>query len=129
MIKRQEWYERIETIRRSENLLDTTLEPDGQTAAALVQDVNNSPAVTLLDYNDKESLTYCVMTGLLWSALGRYISHREGQTGKGRADPVYEPSIKGTTPPILIEFRYDCSAEEAIAQVKKQEYFRRHAGQ
>ena len=129
IIRKQEWYERMETIKRSENLLKAILELDGTTVAALIQDVHNSPAVTLLDYNDEESLTYCVMTGLLWSTLGKYISHREEQAGKGRADLVYEPAIKGTTPLILIEFKYDGSAEEAISQIKTQEYFKRYTGQ
>ena len=129
IIKQQEWYERMETIRRSENLLKAILELDGTTAATLIQDVHNSPAVALLDYNDEESLTYCVMTGLLWSTLGKYISHREEQAGKGRADLVYEPTIKGTSPLILIEFKYDDSAEEAIKQIKEQEYFKRYVGQ
>ena len=129
IIRKQEWYERMETIKRSENLLKAILELDGTTAAALIQDVHNSPAVTLLDYNDEESLTYCVMTGLLWSTLGKYISRREEQAGKGRADLIYEPAIKGTAPLILIEFKYDGSAEEAIAQIKTQEYFKRYTGQ
>ena len=129
IIRKQEWYERMETIKRSENLLKAILELDGTTAAALIQDVHNSPAVTLLDYNDEESLTYCVMTGLLWSTLGKYISRREEQAGKGRADLIYEPAIKGTAPLILIEFKYDGSAEEAIEQIKTQEYFKRYTGQ
>ena len=129
IIKDQEWYERIENFKRSEGLLKAILELDATTVATLIQDVHNSPAVALLDYNDEESLTYCVMTGLLWSTLGKYITHREEQAGKGRVDLVYEPAIKGTTPLILIEFKYDGSAEEAIAQIKKQEYFKRYAGQ
>ena len=129
IIKNQQWYERMETVKRSENLLKAILELDGITTAQLVQDVHNSPAVTLLDYNDEESLTYCVMTGLLWSTLGKYISRREEQAGKGRADLVYEPILNGTTPLILIEFKYDGSAEEAIAQIKKQEYFKRYTRQ
>ena len=129
IIRKQEWYERMETIKRSENLLKAILELDGTTAAALIQDVHNSPAVTLLDYNDEESLTYCVMTGLLWSTLGKYISRREEQAGKGRADLIYEPAIKGTAPLILIEFKYDGSAEDAIEQIKTQEYFKRYTGQ
>ena len=129
IIKQQQWYERMETIRRSENLLKAILELDGNSAAALIQEVHNSPAVALLDYNDEESLTYCVMTGLLWSTLGKYISHREEQAGKGRADLVYEPAIKGTAPLILIEFKYDGSAKDAIAQIKRQEYFKRYQGQ
>ncbi len=129
IIRKQEWYERMETIRRSENLLRAILELDGTAAATLIQDVHNSPAVALLDYNYEESLTYCVMTGLLWSTLGKYVSHREEQAGKGRADLVYESAIKGTAPLILIEFKYDGSAEEAIEQIKMQEYFKRYAGQ
>ncbi len=129
IIKQQEWYERVENIKRSENLLQAILKLDGPTVATMIQDVHNSPAVALLDYNDEESLTYCVMTGLLWSTLGKYISHREEQAGKGRADLVYEPAVKGTAPLILIEFKYDGSAEEAIAQIKAQEYFKRYVGQ
>ena len=129
IIKGQEWYERMETIKRSENLLKAILELDGTTVGQLIQDVHNSPAVSLLDYNDEESLTYCVMTGLLWSTLGKYISRREEQAGKGRADLVYEPILNGTTPLILIEFKYDGSAEEAIVQIKKQEYFKRYSEQ
>ena len=129
IIKNQQWYERMETVKRSENLLKAILDLDGITTAQLVQDVHNSPAVTLLDYNDEESLTYCVMTGLLWSTLGKYITRREEQAGKGRTDLVYEPILNGTTPLILIEFKYDGSVEEAIAQIKKQEYFKRYTRQ
>ena len=129
IIKGQEWFERIENIKRSESLLKAILELDATTVATLIQEVHNSPAVSLLDYNDEESLTYCVMTGLLWSTLGKYITRREEQAGKGRADLVYEPMLNGTTPLILIEFKYDSSAEEAIAQIKKQEYFKRYSGQ
>jgi hypothetical protein len=129
IIKGQEWFERIENIKRSESLLKAILELDATTVATLIQDVHNSPAVSLLDYNDEESLTYCVMTGLLWSTLGKYIARREEQAGKGRADLVYEPILNGTNPLILIEFKYDGSAEEAIAQIKKQEYFKRYSGQ
>lgn len=126
IIKEQNWYERMETVKRSENLLKAILELDGQSVAGVIQDIHNSPAVSLLDYNDEESLTYCIMTGLLWSTLDDYSHHREEQSGKGRVDLVYEP-ITRTHPLILIEFKYDCSAEDAIAQIKSQEYFRRYA--
>ena len=79
IIKDQEWYERIENFKRSEGLLKAILELDATTVATLIQDVHNSPAVALLEYNDEESLTYYVMTGLLWSTLGKYITHREEQ--------------------------------------------------
>ena len=128
IVREQNWYERMETIRRSENLLKAIKELDGTTVATIIQDIHNSPAVALLDYNDEESLTYCVMTGLLWSTLDDYSYHREDQAGKGRVDLVYEP-ITRRQPLILIELKYDDSAEEAIKQIKEKEYFKRYAGQ
>ena len=128
IVREQNWYERMETIKRSENLLKAIRELDGTTVATIIQELHNSSAVSLLDYNDEESLTYCVMTGLLWSTLDDYSYHREEQAGKGRVDLVYEP-ITRRHPLILIEFKYDGSAEEAIAQIKKQEYFKRYIGQ
>ena len=128
IVREQNWYERIETIKRSENLLKAIKELDGTTVATIIQNIHNSSAVSLLDYNDEESLTYCVMTGLLWSTLDDYSYHREDQAGKGRVDLVYEPLTR-RHPLILIEFKYDGSAEDAIAQIKKQEYFKRYTGQ
>ena len=128
IVREQNWYERMETIKRSENLLKAIIELDGTTVATIIQELHNSSAISLLDYNDEESLTYCVMTGLLWSTLDDYSYHREEQAGKGRVDLVYEPLTR-RHPLILIEFKYDGSAEEAIAQIKKQEYFKRYIGQ
>lgn len=128
IVREQNWYERMETIKRSENLFKAIMELDGTTVAGVIQEIHNSSAVSLLDYNDEESLTYCVMTGLLWSTLDDYSYHREDQAGKGRVDLVYEP-ITGKLPLILIEFKYDGSAEDAISQIKCQEYFKRYTGQ
>ena len=128
IIREQNWYGRMETIKRSENLLKAIKELDGSTAATIIQEIHNSSSVALLDYNDEESLTYCVMTGLLWSTLDDYSCHREDQSGKGRVDLVYEPII-GRQPVILIEFKYDGSAEEAIAQIKTREYTKRYTSQ
>ena len=128
IVREQNWYERMETIKRSENLLKAIMELDGTTVAKVIQDIHNSSAVSLLDYNDEESLTYCVMTGLLWATLDDYSYHREEQAGKGRADLVYEP-ITRKQPLILIEFKYDDSAEEAIKQIKTKEYFKRYVKQ
>ena len=128
IVREQNWYERMETIKRSENLLKAIKKLDGATVAAIIQEIHNSSVVALLDYNDEESLTYCVMTGLLWATLDDYSYHREDQAGKGRADLVYEP-ITRKQPLILIEFKYDDSAEEAIKQIKTKEYFKRYIKQ
>ena len=126
IVKEQEWYERMETIERSENLLKAIKALDGEKVAELIQDVHNSPSVSIYDYNSESALTFCVITGLLWSTLDDYDYHREDQAGKGRVDLVYEPSVKGSEPLILIEFKYGESAETALRQIKTQEYYKRY---
>ena len=42
-------------------------------------------------------------------------------------DLVYEPSVKGAEPLILIEFKYGESAETALRQIKTQEYYKRYS--
>ena len=126
IVKEQEWYERMETIERSENLLKAIKALDGNKVAELIQDVHNSPSVSIYDYNSESALTFCVITGLLWSTLDDYDYHREDQAGKGRVDLVYEPSVKGSEPLILIEFKYGESAETALRQIKTQEYYKRY---
>ena len=126
IVKELEWYERMETIERSENLLKAIKALDGNKVAELIQDVHNSPSVSIYDYNSESALTFCVITGLLWSTLDDYDYHREDQAGKGRVDLVYEPSVKGSEPLILIEFKYGESAETALRQIKTQEFYKRY---
>ncbi|MEE3423519.1 MAG: PD-(D/E)XK nuclease domain-containing protein [Succinimonas sp.] len=128
IVREQNWYPGMENVKRSENLLKAIMVLDGTTAAKLIQDIHNSAAVSPLDYNNEESLARCITTGLLWSALDDYSCHREDPAGKGHADLVYEP-LTGKLPPLLIEFRYDDSAEEAPKQIKTREYFNRYVKQ
>ena len=126
IIKEQDWYERMDTIKRSENLLKAIKSLDGNKTAELIQEVHNSPSVSIYDYNSESALTFCVITGLLWSTLDDYDYHREDQSGKGRVDLVYEPTVRGSDPLILIEFKFGESAETAIQQIKTQEYYMRY---
>ena len=128
IVKEQDWYERMDTIKRSERLLKAIKELDGDTVAELIQEIHNSSAVSIYDYNSESALTFCVITGLLWATLDDYSYHREDQAGKGRIDLVYEPVIR-KQPLILIEFKYGESAEIAIQQIKTQEYFKRYTQQ
>lgn len=126
IVKGQKWSRRTEIVRRSEALLNSIIKKqDGEKVAEIIQNIHNSSAVSLLDYNSEESLTYCVMTALQWSTMDIYDSHREEQAGKGRIDLVYVPEYD-EYPLIIIEFKYGKSAEEAIEQIKKQKYYRRY---
>jgi hypothetical protein len=69
IVKEQDWYDRMDTIKGSENLLQAIKELDGDTAAKLIQEIHNSFAVSMYDYNTESALTFCMITGLLWSTL------------------------------------------------------------
>ncbi len=123
IIREQSWFNRMKSVKRSEKLLQAIRKLDGDSAAAIIQEIHNSREVSLLAYNNEESLTYCVMTGLMWATLDDYSCHREEQSGKGRVDLVYIPD-NIDNPLIIIEFKYDTSAEEALSQIKSREYFK-----
>ena len=127
IIEAQDWYDGLTTlVRRSHNLYQAILDLDGKRAAAIIQEIHNSPDISLLSCNSEESLTYCVMSGLSLATVKRYKARREEQSGKGRLDLVYEPLQDPSVAVILIEFKYGVSAEEAIKQIKGQEYYREY---
>ena len=57
-----------------------------------------------------------------YSARKDYILHRELATGKGFADLVFIPRIGRTLPALIIELKKGHSAEEAIQQIKDNNY-------
>ena len=127
IVKRQKWSKRTTIVKRSEDLLKAIIkQQDGEKVAEIIQEVHNSSAVSLLDYNSEESLTYCVMTAMQWATLDIYDYYREEQSGKGRIDLVYDPVEVDDYPLIIIEFKYGKSAEEALEQIKAQEYYQRY---
>ena len=66
------------------------------------------------------------MSGLSLATVKRYNARREEQSGKGRLDLVYEPLQDPSGAVILIEFKYGVSAEDAIKQIRDQEYYREY---
>lgn len=129
LVKAQDWSNRISAIKRSDNLLNAIIKKQNSAKVAqIIQEIHNSPQVSLLDYNTEESLTYCVITGLQWATQDDYSCYREDQTGKGRVDLVYEPASEDL-PLIIIEFKCGKSAEVALKQIKRQEYYKRYVKQ
>ncbi len=126
--REQNWYPSMENVKRSEKLLKAIMELDGTTTAKLIQDIRNSAAVSLLDYNDEEYLASCITTVFCGQLLMITDVIAKSPQAKGHADLVYEP-LTGKLPPLLIEFRYNNSAEETLKQIKTKEYFKRYARQ
>ena len=126
MVKKQPWFNSMPIIERSEQLFDAITSLDAEKTAEIITKIHNSPNVSLLGYNREETMVFCLVSGLMWRTEREYECFRELQSGKGSADLVYVPKRNENLPILLIEFKYDRSAEEAMEQIKEKEYFARY---
>lgn len=91
-------------------------------AVALGLDEIHMETTSLLKYNDENSLA-CSVIMAYYSARARYMPPiREFPSGKGFADIVYLPRREEFVPALLIELKWDQSAEAAIHQIKEKKY-------
>lgn len=114
------WNEVADAVKASDALLDATLNMDAKSVAEGI-DAVHSASTSILSYNDENSLS-CVISLAYYSARKDYILIRELPTGKGFADIVFLPRKHCDKPALLIELKWNRSAEGAIRQIKKQEY-------
>ena len=119
-IRNKDWAEVSRSLKVSDELLQSTLNCDAERVAQLISD-SHSDNTSILQYNDENSLA-CVLSIAYYSARKDYILHRELPTGKGFADLVFIPRIGRTLPALIIELKKGHSAEEAIQQIKDNNY-------
>jgi len=75
-----------------------------------------------IQYNDENALSYTISLAL-YTARNFYTVVRELPTGKGFADMVYIPRKKFfDKPALVVELKWDKSADGAIEQIKRKEY-------
>ena len=75
-----------------------------------------------IQYNDENALSYTISLAL-YAARNFYTVHRELAGGKGFADLVFIPRKKFEDKPVLVvELKWNKSAEGAIKQIKDREY-------
>ena len=78
---------------------------------------------SILQYNDENALS-CVISLGLFMAKEYYTVVRELPTGQGYADLVYIPKKQFLDKPALVvELKWDQTAQGAIAQIKAKNYF------
>ena len=119
-IKDTSWQQVIDSINESHQLLQAILDSDEQTVAQGV-DAAHDENTSILSYNDENSLA-CVLTLALHHAKNDYTFLRELPTGKGFADLVLMPRKNVDKPAILMELKYDKTADAAIDQIHRKEY-------
>lgn len=114
------WSEVIKAISDSDELLAATLSGDEVRTAKGIDDVHMDTA-SILTYNNENSLS-CVISLAYYSARKYYTLIREFPAGKGFADVVFLPRKITDKPAIIVELKWNKSAEGAISQIENKQY-------
>lgn len=119
-ISNSEWGEVSRAIKNSRAALDAIWKKDAVQVAEAV--ANAHYETSHLQYNDENALGYTVSLAF-YAARNFYTVFREFPTGKGFADLVFLPRKQhACRPALLIELKWNKSAEGAIRQIKEKNY-------
>ena len=114
------WSRLIDAITASQDLLDATIACNEQAVAHAI-DLAHDENTSILAYNDENSLACVLSIAYIW-AKNEYIIHREYATGKGYADLVMIPQRNVAKPALVVELKFNHTADTAIDQIKRKEY-------
>ena len=120
--RRKKWNELTELYVRSNELLQSTLDMDSNAVAELIERFHMD-YTSALQYNNENSLRSVLSIAYL-SAMQYYFKPvREMPAGRGFADLVFLPKKEyPELPALLMELKWNKSAEGAIRQVKERKY-------
>lgn len=115
------WKEVAKSISKCDELLRATIAKDSDKVAEIIE-LAHETYTSVLKYNDENSLS-CVLTMAYFTAPAYYNIVREFPAGKGFADLVFLPRANaGKRPAMVVELKYNQSADSAIAQIKQRGY-------
>ena len=116
-----EWKDIARAISICDELLDETIDGNADRVAELVE-LAHETYTSVLNYNDENSLS-CVLTMAYFTAPAYYDITREHPAGKGYADFIFKPRANaGWRPAMVVELKYNKSADTAIRQIKEKRY-------
>lgn len=119
-VKNEGWSDVYNAVQDSEKLLVATLAMDEETVAKMIQNVHMENSSSLV-YNNEISLASVIRVAY-YSATKDYTLIRELPTGDGFSDMVFIPKRRSKKPALVVELKWDQSAEGAIEQIKNKKY-------
>ncbi|MDD6488441.1 MAG: AAA family ATPase [Clostridia bacterium] len=117
------WKETIEAVSKSKQLLSNTLNGNAEVVAESIEAVHDSNS-SVINYNNEQSLRFIILIAYYY-AKEQYDIVQEMPAGKGFADIMLIPKPRTgieSYPPMVIELKWDKSAETAITQIKDKNY-------
>ena len=107
-------------VKDSEKLLQDTLNGNENAVVqtiATVRETNYAP----MFYNNEQALRYVIKFAYI-VCIDYYLKVEELPTGKGIADVVFIPKHDTSLPAMIVELKWNESADSAIEQIKKKSY-------
>ena len=109
-----------ELVRDSEKLLQDTLngnETEVANAIVRVRDTNYAP----MFYNNEQALRYVIKFAYI-ICVDYYLKVEELPTGQGIADVVFIPKRDTSLPAMIVELKWNKTADSALEQIKEKRY-------
>ncbi|MCM1026486.1 MAG: AAA family ATPase [Roseburia sp.] len=110
----------MELIGRSRKLLEDTLAGDEEAVVRAIEEIRDTQYAPAY-YNNEQALRYVIKFAYI-AAVDQYLRVEELPSGKGIADVVYLPKRKSRLPVLVVELKWNQSAEGAIRQIRDRNY-------
>ena len=110
----------MQRLRESDQLFLDTLERNEDAVAAQIEKIHQEETA-VLHYNKEDSLRSVIKLAY-YTYRDHYLQFEELPSGKGYADIVYLPKHDSDWPALVIELKWNQSAETAIEQIKDRRY-------
>ncbi|MBR2175416.1 MAG: AAA family ATPase [Clostridia bacterium] len=117
----KKWENTIEAVQKSKELLELTVKGKADEVAEHIEKIHRE-SCDPKHYNSEQALRYTVLIAYFY-AREKYTIIQEMPAGNGFADILLMPNFQNPDGiPIIIELKYDKSADSAIAQIKNRHY-------
>ena len=107
-------------VRDSERLLQDTLNGNETKVSETIKKVRETNYAPMF-YNNEQSLRYVIKFAYI-VCIDYYMKVEELPTGHGIADVVFIPKRDTSLPAMIVELKWNETADSAIAQIKKRSY-------
>ncbi|MBO5071176.1 MAG: AAA family ATPase, partial [Roseburia sp.] len=111
--------ETLRRVRESDQLIIDTIHGNAEAVAVQIEKIHAEEAP--LYYHNEQALR-SVIKRAYFSYADEYLKFEELPAGTGYADVVYLPKKDSILPALVIELKWNKSAEGAINQIKKKNY-------
>jgi hypothetical protein len=112
--------ETIRRVRESDQLIYDTIHGNANAVAAQIEKIHAEETVPLF-YNNEQALRSVVKLAY-FGYKDYYLKFEELPSGDGYADIVYLPKKSSPMPALVVELKWNQSAEGAIVQIKNRRY-------